>query len=195
MGVLGTSRSNKTRSLPRMCTSRIRQNNEIASFDELVYLGSHKVKKSFLVVNDNISSVLDHRDSKEYTVAKIELYKDAIHLKSSRQDRILDIHQLEWILSMGLFDEDRRYFAYISSKAFKGSKTRTSCHVFRCNRVGLASEILETIRQACQATYLARTSEHSPEYRSRANSGGSSTSEGSVSSNSETLSLGSTVSL
>ncbi|XP_028398504.1 uncharacterized protein LOC114522083 [Dendronephthya gigantea] len=192
MGVLATPRSSKARSLPRMCTPRSRRNNEVANFDELVYLGSHKVKKSFLVVNDNISSVLDHRDSKEYTVAKIELYKDAIHLKNSGQDRILDIHQLEWILSMGLFDEDRRYFGYISSKAFQGSKTRTSCHVFRCNRVGLASQILETIRQACQATYLARTSDYPPECRSRTNSGGSTSSEGSVSSNSETVSLGST---
>lgn len=192
MGVLGTPRSGTSRSLPRMNTSR--RSNEIASFDELVYLGSHKVKKSFLVVNDNISSVLDHRDSKDYTVAKIELYRDAIHLKNSRQDRLLDIHQLEWILSMGLFDEDRRYFGYISSKAFQGSKTRTSCHVFRCNRVGLASQIMETIRRACQATYLARTSDYPTDFRSRTNSNTSTSSEGSISSNSETMSVGSTVS-
>ena len=192
MGVLGTPRSGTSRSLPRMYTSR--RSSEIASFDDLVYLGSHKVKKSFLVVNDNISSVLDQRDSKDYTVAKIELYRDAIHLKNSRQDRLLDMHQLEWILSMGLFDEDRRYFGYISSKAFQGSKTRTSCHVFRCNRVGLASQIMETIRRACQATYLARTSDYPTDFRSRTNSNTSTSSEGSISSNSETMSVGSTVS-
>ena len=192
MGVLGTPRSGTSRSLPRMNTSR--RSNEIACFDDLVYLGSYKVKKSFLVVNDNISSVLDQRDSKDYTVAKIELYRDAIHLKNSRQDRLLDMHQLEWILSMGLFDEDRRYFGYISSKAFQGSKTRTSCHVFRCNRVGLASQIMETIRRACQATYLARTSDYLTDFRSRTNSNTSTSSEGSISSNSETMSVGSTVS-
>ena len=195
MGVLSTPRSGCSRSLPRMGTSGMRRRNELGSFDELVYLGSHKVKKSFLVVNDNISSVLDHSDSKDYTVAKIELYKDAIHLKNSKQDRILDIHQLEWILSMGLFDEDRRYFGYISSKAFQGSKTRTTCHVFRCNRVGLASQIMETIRQACQATYLARTSDYPPDFRPRTNSSTSTSSEGSISSNSETTSVASTVSL
>ncbi len=193
--MLTTPRSGSSRSLPRMSTSVSRRGNELASFDELVYLGSHKVKKSFLVVNDNISSVLDHRDSKEYIVSKIELYRDAIHLKDSKQDRLLDIHQLEWILSMGLFDEDRRYFGYISSKAFQGSKTKTSCHVFRCNRVGLASQIMETIRQACQATYLARTSDYPPDFRSRTNSSTSTSSEESISSNSDTMSIASTVSL
>ena len=194
MGVLSTPRSGYTRSLPRMSTTRTRRKTELESFDDLVYLGSHKVKKSFLVVNDNISSVLDHSDSKEHTVAKIELYKDAIHLKNSKQDRILDIHQLEWILSMGLFDEDRRYFGYISSKAFQGSKTRTTCHVFRCNRVGLASQVMETIRQACQATYLARRGDYPSDFRPRTNSSTSTSSEGSISSNSETTSVGSTVS-
>ena len=195
MSALGPPRSNKSRSLPRMGTSTCRRRNEIASFDDLVYLGSHKVKKSYLVVNDNISSVLDYRDSKEYTTAKIELYRDAIHLKNSKEDRLLDIHQLEWILSTSLFDEDRRYFGYISSKAFKGSKTRTACHVFRCNRVGMASQIMETIRQACQATYLARTSDYPSELRSRTNSNTSTSSEGSISSSSDTVSLGSTVSI
>lgn len=193
MGVLSIPRSGNSRSLPRMSTSRSKRRSELASFDELVYLGSHKVKKSFLVVNDNISSVLDHTDSKEYTIAKIELYRDAIHLKDSKQDRLLDIHQLEWILSMGLFDEDRRYFGYISYKAFQGSKTRTACHVFRCDRVGLASQIMETIRQSCQDTYLARTSDYPPNFRTRTNSSTSTSSEGSMSSNSETMSQSSTV--
>lgn len=191
MSSLGTSWLGKSRSLPRM---RGPSKHELANFDDLIYLGSYKVKKSPLVVNDNILSVLNHSDSKHYKYAKVELYRDAIHLKDIKADRILDIQQLDWILSMGLFDEDRRYFGYVSSTAFQGSKTRTFCHVFRCNRVGLAREILETIRQACQATFLAKMPDHSSEFRFRTNSSASSSSEGSMSSSSETMSVGSTVS-
>lgn len=176
-------------------SARHRQNNEIASFDELVYIGSHKVKKSYLDVRDNVVAVLDHRDSKQYIVAKIELYRDAIHLKDGKKDRLLDIHQLEWILCIGVFDEDRRYFGYISSKAFQGSKTRTYCHVFRCNSVGLACQIMETMRKALRANHLDRMGDSgsASEFRSRTNSSTSSSSDASLSSNSETMSLGSTV--
>lgn len=194
LSVLSTPRSRQTRSLPRLNSLRSSASKEIATFDELVYLGSCKVKKSFLIVNDSIASVLNHRASKDYTVAKMELYKDAVHLKNSKEDRLLDIHQLDWILSMGLFDEDRRYFGYISSKAFQGSKTKTSCHVFRCNRVGLASLIMKTLRQACHAKCHNREVDTPSDFRPRTSSSTSTSSDGSVNSNSETASLGSMVS-
>jgi len=115
----------------------------------IVKIGSVKVKSSLLVINDSIHALLEKVNPKEYYRVDLEI-KDSSTLLVTAQSRLkTEEHSVAWILSLGLYNNDGRYFGYIISKT-KGGKTRMFCHVYKCSTVLMSATILEAIRSACQ---------------------------------------------
>ncbi|XP_032232507.2 uncharacterized protein LOC116615017 [Nematostella vectensis] len=126
---------------------------DFTSIPHITYLGCVKVKKSYLVINDSIATLLDKLSPRDYRPITLKIRPDEIVIVDERTSSILHTHNVAWVLSLGVFNEDSRLFGYIVSEARQGEKTRMFCHAFRCGRVTASVTATETIRLACQAMY------------------------------------------
>ena len=125
------------------------QSENQCSYPGIIKIGSLKVKNSLLVINDSIATLLEKVNPKEYSRVDLKI-KDSSTLVVTSESRLkAEEHAIAWILSLGLYNNDGRYFGYIVSKT-KGGKTRMYCHVYKCSTVMMSATILEAIRSACQ---------------------------------------------
>ena len=114
------------------------------------------MKKTYLLINEGITLLLDKAHPKEFQNIFLEIHLEEIRLIDTRDSKILHQHAIPWILKLGVYEEDPRLFGYIVSEARQGEKTRMLCHVFRCGRVTTSVAATEAIRVGCQATYSER---------------------------------------
>lgn len=112
-----------------------------------------KVKKSYLVINDSIDTLLDKLHPKDFKPITLKIRPEEILIVDENTHETLHHHSISWVLSLGVFSEDSRLFGYIVTEARQGEKTRMFCHAFRCGRVTASVTATETIRLACQATF------------------------------------------
>ena len=129
---------------------------DITTFTGISYLGSFKVKKTYLLINESITSLLEKAHPKEFKNIYLEVHPGEIRLIDARDNKILHQHAIPWILLLGAYEQDTRLFGYIVSEAPQGEKTRMFCHVFRCGRITSSVAATEAIRLGCQATYSVR---------------------------------------
>ena len=127
------------------------ENQRQTSFTDVIKIGSLKVKKSYLVINDCIRSLLEKTNPKEYRCVSLEITESVLRISNANTGDNEEQHSVPWVLSLGLYNRDGRYFGYIVSKT-KNGKTRMFCHVYKCTRVKISASILEGIRSACQNT-------------------------------------------
>lgn len=130
--------------------------DDITTFTGISYLGSLKVKKSYLLINESITSLLEKAHPKEFKNTFVEVHANQIRIIDSRDNKIIHQHAIPWILLLGVYDQDTRLFGYIVSDARQGEKTRMICHAFRCSRITTSVAVTEAIRLGCQATYSER---------------------------------------
>lgn len=130
--------------------------DDVTTFTGISYLGSLKMKKSYLLINESITSLLEKAHPKEFKSIYLEVHPEQIRLIDARDNKILHQHAIPWILKLGVYEEDPRLFGYIVSEARQGEKTRMICHVFRCSRITSSVAATEAIRLGCQATYSDR---------------------------------------
>lgn len=130
--------------------------DNVTTFTGISYLGSLKVKKSYLLINESITSLLEKAHPKEFKNTFVEVHSDQIRIADSRDSKIIHQHAIPWILLLGVYDQDTRLFGYIVSDARQGEKTRMICHAFRCSRITTSVAATEAIRLGCQATYSER---------------------------------------
>lgn len=130
--------------------------DDVTTFTGISYLGSLKVKKSYLLINESISSLLEKAHPKEFKNIYLEVHPEEIRLIDARDNKMLQQHAMPWILLLGVYEQDTRLFGYIVSEARQGEKTRMICHVFRCSRITSSVAATEAIRLGCQATYSDR---------------------------------------
>eukprot|EP00794_Sanderia_malayensis_P020177 gene20177-22152_t len=130
------------------------------SFSGLIKIGSLKVKKTYLVINESIGALLEKTNPKEYKKVNISVQQSSIEVSNPISAEIEDEHSVPWVLSLGLYNKDDRYFAFTVTRT-KNAKRRVFCHVFRASRAFMAALVLESIRRACQSTLLA-TSQSTP---------------------------------
>ena len=109
------------------------------------------MKNSLLVINDSIHALLEKVNPKEYARVNLEIKDSSTLTVTSESGLKGEEHSIAWILSLGLYNHDGRYFGYIVSRT-KGGKTRMFCHVYKCSNVMMSATILEGIRSACQNT-------------------------------------------
>ena len=114
------------------------------------------MKKTYLLINEGISSLLEKAHPKEFKTIFLEVQSENIRIIDGRDSKILHEHAIPWILKLGIYEEDPRLFGFIVSEARQGEKTRMLCHVFRCGRVTTSVAATEAIRLGCQATYSER---------------------------------------
>ena len=114
------------------------------------------MKKSYLLINESITSLLDKAHPKEFKNVFLEVHPEQIRIIDARDNKILHQHAIPWILLLGVYEEDTRLFGYIVSEARQGEKTRMYCHAFRCSRITSSVAATEAIRLGCQATYSDR---------------------------------------
>lgn len=114
------------------------------------------MKKSYLLINEGITSLLERAHPKEFKNIFLEVHLEEIQLIDAKDNTILQQHAIPWILKLGVYEEDPRLFGYIVSEARQGEKTRMFCHVFRCGRITSSVAATEAIRLGCQATYSER---------------------------------------
>ena len=126
----------------------------------MVKIGTLKVKKSYLVINDSIRALLEKINPKEYRVVDLQIKESCVIVTNSESREHFEQHSIPWILSLGLYSEDGRYFGYIVSST-KNGKTKMLCHVYKCKKVMVSASILEGIRSACQS---ALTQNQIPRY-------------------------------
>ncbi|XP_068682779.1 uncharacterized protein [Montipora foliosa] len=129
---------------------------DVTTFSGISYLGSLKMKKTYLLINEGISSLLEKAHPKEFKTVFLEVQSENIRIIDGRDSKILHEHAIPWILKLGIYEEDPRLFGFIVSEARQGEKTRMLCHVFRCGRVTTSVAATEAIRLGCQATYSER---------------------------------------
>ena len=129
---------------------------EIQTFNGVVYLGSHRIKKSLLSVKDSIQDILNKSNPKDFKAVSVKVHCTEIHILDIDNETTLAKHVVPWVVSMGVFERDPRVFGYIVTEARQGKKTLMFCHAFRCGRVTSAASVTETIRIASQTTYSAR---------------------------------------
>ena len=129
---------------------------DVTTFTGISYLGSLKMKKTYLLINEGITSLLEKAHPKEFQNIFLEVHPEEIRLIDTRDNKILHQHAIPWILKLGVYEEDPRLFGYIVSEARQGEKTRMLCHVFRCSRITSSVAATEAIRLGCQATYSER---------------------------------------
>ena len=127
--------------------------SDVMAFESITYLGCLKVKKSYLVIRDSISALLEKANPKDFKSINLEVHAGEIRLVDTNSETILDKHIIPWILSIGVFDGDSRLFGYIMTEARQGEKTRMFCHAFRCGRITTSVAVTEAIRLGCQAAY------------------------------------------
>lgn len=123
------------------------------SIPHITYLGCVKVKKSYLVINDSILSLLDQSDPRQFKPITLKIRPEEILIVDESNLNTLHRHSISWVLSLGVFSDDSRLFGYIVTEARQGEKTRMYCHAFRCGRVTASVTATETIRLACQALF------------------------------------------
>lgn len=130
--------------------------DDVTTFTGISYLGSLKMKKSYLLINESITSLLEKAHPKEFKNIYLEVHTEQIRIIDARDNKILHQHAIPWILLLGVYEEDTRLFGYIVSEARQGEKTRMFCHVFRCSRITSSVAATEAIRLGCQSTYSDR---------------------------------------
>lgn len=130
--------------------------DDVTTFSGVSYLGALKVKKSYLLINESITSLLEKAHPKEFKNVFLEVHPEQIRIIDARDNKILHQHAIPWILLLGVYEEDTRLFGYIVSEARQGEKTRMFCHAFRCSRITSSVAATEAIRLGCQATYSDR---------------------------------------
>ena len=118
-----------------------------------MYIGSLKVKKSYLLINQSITALLEKAHPKDFKSIYLEVQPDNIRIIDANNNAVLAHHAIPWILLLGVYEEDKRLFGYIVSEARQGEKTRMYCHAFRCSRVTSSVAASEVIRLGCQASY------------------------------------------
>ena len=139
---------------PKSYYGQLKSENQ-CSYPGIIKIGSLKVKNSLLVINDSIAALLEKVNPKEFYRVDLEI-KDSSTLVVTSDSRLkAEEHAIAWVLSLGLYNNDGRYFGYIVSKT-KGGKTRMYCHVYKCSTVMMSATILEAIRSACQNTAPCR---------------------------------------
>ena len=130
--------------------------DDVTTFSGVSYLGALKVKKSYLLINESITLLLEKAHPKEFKNVFLEVHPEQIRIIDPQDNKILHQHAIPWILLLGLYEEDTRLFGYIVSEARQGEKTRMYCHAFRCSRITSSVAATEAIRLGCQATYSDR---------------------------------------
>lgn len=130
--------------------------DDVTTFSGVSYLGALKVKKSYLLINESITSLLEKAHPKEFKNVFLEVHPEQIRIIDAQDNKILHQHSIPWILLLGVYEEDARLFGYIVSEARQGEKTRMYCHAFRCSRITSSVAATEAIRLGCQATYSDR---------------------------------------
>ena len=107
-------------------------------------------------MNESISLLLEKAHPKEFKNIYLEVRPEEIRLIDAKDNKILHKHAIPWILLLGVYEQDTRFFGYVVSEARQGEKTKMFCHVFRCSRITMSVAATEAIRVGCQATYSDR---------------------------------------
>lgn len=139
--------------MPNRANSVYGKSDKSFYHSDIISIGSVKVKKSLLVINDCIQTSLEKINPKEYARVNLEINEDSVLTVTSEAGVKQEEHSIAWILSLGLYNNDGRYFGFIVSRT-KGGKTRMFCHVFKCSTVMMSATVLEGIRCACQNTMV-----------------------------------------
>ncbi|XP_012562494.1 uncharacterized protein LOC101237664 [Hydra vulgaris] len=137
---------------------------EFHRFHYIVKIGSVAVKKCFPNVNEYIEIALNKVNPKDYRNVSLEvLGSNILVIDASTGEE--QCHYISWILSLGIFSKDYRYFGYVLSKSGTNGKTKCFCHVYRASRNHSATQVVEAISLSSQKTYSPKeTSQVSPVY-------------------------------
>ena len=143
------SLQNKRVTTPERPKSFYGKQDGLSIYSGILKIGSLKVRKSLLVINDYIHELLEKVNPKQYALVQLEVKDSSVILVTSDSGMKVEEHSIAWILSLGLYNNDGRYFGFIVTRT-KGGKTRMFCHVYKCSTVMISATILEGIRNACQ---------------------------------------------
>ena len=137
---------------------------EFHRFHYIVNIGSVVVKKCFPNVNEYIEIALEKINPKDYRNVNLEVLGSNILVIDTNTGEEQS-HYISWILSLGVFSKDCRYFGYVLSKSGMNGKTKCFCHVYRASRNNSATQVVEAISLSFQKTYSPKEiSQVSPVY-------------------------------
>lgn len=128
---------------------------EFLRFHLLVEVGCIKVKKSYHNVNDYIKLILEKVNPRDFRSVSLELLGQNIIVSETTTEEEKS-HSTPSILTLGVYQRDKRYFGYIISEMSASSKTKVQCYVYRAARNETAAKIIEAINHSCQNSYAPR---------------------------------------